>query len=265
MRQVKDYLIGGDFELFLMHKETKEIISAEKIIPGTKHEPFVYDPTNRFYSVSIDNILGEYCVPPTNNKDEWVKAILRGKAYIESILPDDICTATIAAARLDYKWLQTENAQRIGCDSDLCVWTRSINEKPAVLDDLRSSGTHVHIGWPDHDMETIEALIKAMDLQLSVPAVLIEPDSERKKLYGKAGCFRMPEHGLEYRSLSGYFTSTPELSGWVFDNTERAIKFVNDGRMDELESVAENIQAAINNSDKILAGNLIRQFDLELV
>lgn len=264
MKKITDYLIGSDFEGFLMQAHTGEIISAEGIVKGSKYEPFVFDPTNRFFTTSLDNVLWECNLPPTNSKEEWVKAILKGKAFIESILPEDVCIATLAAARLDEKWLQTENAKRIGCDHDNCVWTRSINKKPA-LTNLRSSGFHVHIGFPDPDIERIEALVKVLDLHLSVPAVLIEPASERKQLYGQAGCFRMPEHGVEYRSLSGYFASTPELSGWVFDNTEKAIKFVNDGRMDELEEVSEQIQVAINANDKILAGNLIRQFDLELV
>lgn len=264
-RKITDYLIGSDFEGFLMHRPSGEIISAENIVKGSKREPFVFDPVNRFFSTSLDCVLWEANIPPTNDKDAWVAAIKKGRDYIESILPEDICIANLPAARLHDRWLQSEVSQIFGCDVDYCVWTQSSNAKPPSNTNLRSAGMHVHIGFPDADIPIIESLVKAMDLHLSVPAVLIEPESERKKLYGKAGCFRMPEHGLEYRSLSGYFTATPELSAWVFDNTKRAIQFYNDDRMEELESVGEQIQQAINENHITLAANLVRQFDLELV
>lgn len=264
MKKITDYLIGSDFELFLMHKPTGEIISADGIVKGTKHRPFSFDPSNKDFKTSLDNVLFEGCIPPTNDVNAWVAAIKKVRDYAESILPEDVCLTNLAAARLDDKWLQTDNARTMGCDTDFCVWTRSANEKPDAYSNLRSTGMHVHLGFK-FDIPTLEATVKALDLFLSVPAVLIEPESERKQLYGKAGCFRVPPHGLEYRSLSGYFSSTPELSEWVFDNTKKAIDFVNDDRIEEIEAVGEQIQQAINSNHIVLAQNLVRQFDLNMI
>ena len=34
-----------------------------------------------------------------------------------------------------------------------------------------------------------------MDLFLGVPSILIDPDTERRKMYGKAGDYRLKEYG----------------------------------------------------------------------
>lgn len=264
MNKVRNPIIGSDIEVFLMHKQTKEVISAEGYIKGSKHMPFNFDPTNKFYCTSLDNVLAEFTLPPTTDKDAWLSNIQKSIDYINSILPKDICTATLPAARLNKKYLNTDNARLFGCDHDFCVWTRSINPKPKADPDLRSAGFHVHVGYEEPTVETNEELVKAFDLHLAVPGVLTEPDNERRKLYGKAGCFRMPDHGVEYRTLSGYFAASRELSAWVFDATKNAIKFVNDERIEEIDAVAPLIIEAVNNNDKTIAGNLVRQFNLEV-
>ena len=110
-----------------------------------------------------------------------------------------------------------------------------------------------------------EFIIKTMDLFVGIPSVIQEPENDRKKLYGKAGAFRFKEYGVEYRTVSNYYLENEKLTKWVFGATIKALDFVNDERMDEIEAVAEIIQEAINNNDKVLAGNLINQFNLELV
>lgn len=263
MSKIKNYTIGADIELFLMEKATNTIVSAEGIIQGTKRSPFFFDPNDKFAATSLDNVLAEYCIAPARNSEDFVKNINKSIGYINSILPPELCTAALPCAVLDEKYLQTKNAKLFGCESDYNAWLKCQNPKPkADNQNLRSAGTHVHIGYEDPSLAVTEEAVKAMDLFLSVPSVLIEPDNERRKLYGKAGAFRIKPYGFEHRVLSGFFGGSDELKRWVFENTELAIQFVNDNRADELESVSDLIQMAINNSDKVLAGNLIRQFEI---
>jgi hypothetical protein len=265
MNKVRNPLVGSDIEAFLMEEESGRIISAEGIIKGTKHKPFNFDPSSPFWATSLDNVLAEYCIAPASDRECFVNNINKSIGYIKSILPAGVCMAAIPSAILEDEFLQTANAKLFGCESDLNVWLRRHNPKPkAENENLRSAGAHVHVSYDEPDMETTEQLVKAQDLFLGVPSILLEPDNERRRLYGKAGAFRIKDYGFEYRTLSGFFASTDELKGWVFDNTMRAIDFINNERFDELDAVGDQIQAAINTNDKKLAGDLIRQFDIQL-
>ena len=258
--------IGADIELFVQRKSDLVIVNAEPFIKGTKHEPFKFDPADEFAAISLDNVLSEFCIAPTKDKVCFVKNINKSMDYITSILPPEYCTVAIPSAILGDEFLQTDNAKLFGCESDYNVWKRSVNKKPnAENKNLRSAGFHVHVGYDNPNIAATEAAVKTLDLFLSVPSLLIEPDNERRKLYGKAGAFRIKPYGFEHRVLSGFFCSSDELKSWVYNNTMAAIDLVNSGGIDEVDSVGDLIQTAINNNDKVLAGNLIRQFQIEMV
>lgn len=264
---IKNYTIGSDFEMFVQNTKTGDIVSAEPYIKGTKHVPFNFNPEHKYFATSLDNVLAEACIPPTNDRECFVKNINISMEYIRSILPEGYSIASLPAAILKDEYLQSEAAKLFGCESDYNVWLKNVNQKPlAENQNLRSAGTHIHVGYDNPNQEVTEQAVKTMDLFLSVPGLLIEPDNDRRKLYGKAGAFRFkPEYGFEHRVLSGYFTKTDELKAWIFDNTVKAIEFVNDGRIEELEAVSDQVQTAINSNDKVLASNLIKQFEIPML
>lgn len=269
--------IGADIEMFLMDKTTRRLVSAEGYIRGTKHEPFNFDVSNPFFAISLDNVSAEFCIPPVTNAVDWLENIKKSVGYINGSIPDTLISVAEPAAIFDDEFLQTENAKMFGCESDYDVWKRMPNIKPnAENANLRSCGGHIHVGFTKPSEVVMEAMginafivdeyvIKAMDLFVGVPSVLQEPDNQRKNLYGKAGAFRFKDYGVEYRTVSNYYLQSDALTKWAFDNTMKAIEFVNDGRMPELEAVADTVQHCINTADKNMAGNIIRQFELPLV
>ncbi len=54
----------------------------------------------------------------------------------------------------------------------------------------RSAGGHIHIGYDDFNQTTSDFIVKALDLFISVPLVIAEPENKRKEMYGKAGAYR---------------------------------------------------------------------------
>ena len=54
---------------------------------------------------------------------------------------------------------------------------------------------HISIGWDNPTQEQQLDMVKAMDATVGLESVLLDNDTERKKLYGKAGCFRFREYG----------------------------------------------------------------------
>ncbi len=262
---IKDFLIGGDHEVFLRDKDTKEIVSAEGIIRGTKHDPYNFDESDRFACTSLDNVLAEYNIAPARNAVEYYNAIEKALNYIRKHIPENLEPFAFPAARLADKYLQTENAILFGCEPDYNAWTNMVNPRPQATDsNLRSAGYHITIGY-DNPMEMVSLmLIKAMDLTIGVPSVLQEPDNERKQLYGKAGAFRHTPFGVEYRSTSNYILQDKKLIDWAFNATVDAIGIVNDGKMQDVDEESEMIISAINDKDADKAKYLIDKFQIKL-
>lgn len=113
---ISDWSVGSDVEFFLRNKETKEIVSAEGIVKGTKYEPFHFDE-NPYYATSLDNVLAEGNIPPCNTPYEFYCAVEKLRKYIDSTISQDLETIALPAARLDEKYLQTENAKLYGRDT----------------------------------------------------------------------------------------------------------------------------------------------------
>lgn len=262
---ILNHAIGSDVEFFLQDKETKEIVSAEGIIKGTKHEPFRFDPKNPFYATSLDNVLAEGNIPPAKTPAEFYKNVETLINFINSSIPGTLQTVSLPAARLDQKYLETDNAQIFGCDPSLNCWTEEIVQPQPSGDNLRSTGFHIHVGYDQPSVERNILLGKAMDLFLGIPSIILEPKNERKLVgYGCAGNIRHQRHGMEYRSLSGFFASSQSLIEWCFNNANEAVNFVNNYRIEEIEDLADTIQNTINNEDIATARNLIDKFNIKI-
>jgi hypothetical protein len=257
----KQILIGADIEYFL-RSSSGEIISAEGIILGTKHRPYNFDASNKYFATSLDNVLAEHCIPPVANVNDWVSHILKSQKYIES-LEEGISVAAIPSARLSEKWLQTEQAKLFGCEPDYNAWeSGQPNPRPESADStLRSAGFHVHIGYPDPNFLQTIKYMKAFDIYVTLPSLLIEPENERRQLYGKAGAFRPKDYGMEARTLSSYFASSEQLMRWVFNQTEMAISNV--GEIADVVSMFD-IKNIINNVDLEQAQDVCNYLDISI-
>lgn len=264
---IQNVSIGSDIEFFLKNKVTGEIVSAENIIQGTKYDPFHFDKRNRFFATSLDNVMAEGNIPPSNSPSEFYKNIAKLMRYISKTIPQELTLASLPSARLDEKWLQTDVARLFGCDPSYNCWTGE-EEHPQAKEgmNVRSTGFHVHVGYEKPSFDANFDIAKSMDLHLGLPAVLIEPENERKTIgYGTAGNFRHQNHGMEYRSLSGFFSSSRELIEWCYNQAIAAIDFINSGRIKEILGLGDDIQRIINTENKKDAEKLCNQFGLQLV
>lgn len=261
---IRNWQIGGDMEVFLQNKETKEIVSAEGIIKGTKKKPYNFDENDKFACTSLDNILAEFNIAPARTAAEYYWGIEKALNYINNSIPEELQTVALPAARLDEKYLQTPNALLFGCESDINAWLNETNLPPFPDGNLRSAGHHITLGY-DNPNEDINLMwVKAQDLHIGIPSVIQEPDNERKKLYGKAGAFRHTPFGVEYRSSSNYLLQDKRYIDWAFENTVRAIEFVNNDKSYLLDEESDNIISAINDKDQDKARYLIDKYQIKM-
>lgn len=261
---IKNLLIGADIELFLANKKTKEFVSAEGLIQGTKYEPFFFVPGDKFFATSLDNVLAEFSIPPAKSRLEFLNYTKKAVDYINGAIPKELCTVAFPAANFDHKYLMTEQALTFGCEPDFNAYTGMENSSPHSEDNtLRSAGGHIHFGYDNSEQETNMEIIKAADLFIGVPSVIQEPENKRKELYGKAGAFRHKSYGVEYRTISNYYLKDKKSTLWVYDAAKAAIKFLNDGNYIE-DTFGKIVQDTINTGNKENALALIKDFNLKM-
>ena len=121
---------------------------------------------------------------------------------------------------------------------------------------------HISIGWDNPTQEQQLDMVKSMDATVGLESVLLDNDIERKKLYGKAGCFRFREYGIEYRSLSNFWIKNDESLNWAWNTTMKAIELVNSGKIEEVKELGNYIVEAINTNNKELAQELLNKIEV---
>lgn len=260
----KNVTIGADPELFIFDTTTKTVVSSIGMIPGEKGNPWVDPNWPEGFGLEIDNILAEFNIPPCSSKQEFVDNISFMKDYIRQFVKkinpnyDIRCKASYLVPE---DQLQHPIAKILGCSIDYNVYTEAANPKPkGEATNLRSSGFHLHCGYPNPSVKESLQMIKYFDAYIGVISVLHDPDVDRRSLYGKAGCFRLASYGFEWRVLSSFFLGTKTKLRLIWDCIERALDAYEEGKP---LPPAEKVINAINNSDKILALELINDYNLD--
>ena len=259
MNKLNNISLGADPELFFINKGV--LVSAIGKVGGSKEFPKKIDDDGA--AVQEDNVAVEFNIKPSTTAQEFVKSLQKPLKYIENLAKEHgVALAIQPSGFFPHEELMHPLAQRFGCDPDFNAWTGNPNPRPETppgKENLRTCGGHIHVSWDNPDPEQQIALIKAMDLFLGVPSVMMDADTMRRVLYGKAGAFRYKPYGVEYRTLSNFWIQSTNKMKWAFDHTQQAIKFVNDGgKIDR--STKALILKAINSSNQKAAEKLITNF-----
>jgi hypothetical protein len=247
--------IGSDPEAFV--KDSKgNLVSAIGIMPGTKYQPH----KTLHGSVQHDNILAEFNSLPSNSVLDFInnhKLIIQD---VESILkPLDLHMDFIASAMCSDALLSDPLSRIAGCEPDYNAWTLSRNNPPSyTFTNLRAAGGHIHIAF-DQSVNNPKGrvdFIRALDLILGIPSVVLDSDSQRREFYGKAGSFRPkdtlnfdpdigpdPYDGVEYRTLSNFWLRSEGLMQFIWEGVEKVYN-----NLDELAEKATSLQDIIVNT-----------------
>lgn len=255
-----EFTIGADPEVFV--RDAKSVRSIIGKIGGSKEIPMPL-PIGDGFAWQEDNVALEFNIPASKNKTEFVRNILTATEFIEQSILDShgLMFDKRSAVSFPQEEMYDDSAFMFGCEPDYNAWTLARNPRPECQDKyLRSCGGHIHVGVDGVD---IIAGVKAMDLFLSVPAVLMDEGELRKQLYGKMGAFRQTKYGWEYRPLSNFWMFSPRLVEWAYDNTNRALEAVATGMNVEKEHA--RLLEAIDNNNKEVAKQLVEEYQLEVV
>lgn len=237
--------LGYDIEFLVQDKFGNPIPAGLLGIEGVKGFP---ERLNNG-GLEVDCCAAEITPPPAETEDMFVSNILNLLNEVKAKYPEHKFVTKASQVFDMGQLITTPHAMTMGCDPDFNAWTGRMNSRPRPPAGLRSFGGHLHI-----EGGTVET-IKACDLTLGMFSVLVDPDTERRKIYGRAGAFRPKPYGVEYRVMSNFWCDDPTLMREVY----RLARVASAMSVDDIGFVVNSfggskvIQAIINTSNKKLA------------
>lgn len=264
MLNKKDFTIGFDPEFLLKDTILNKHVSGLDYNFGDKNNGKEICPN---CTVENDMVTIEMVLPPVTlleGVEEAWENYETVKNLIEDELPSHIKLDCCSYAEFTEEELSHDKAREGGCSIDFNAWENGLpNPKPKFNTPYRSSGAHIHFG--NENMKYIEMMHLVMlgDLFISVPLVLNQSNTERRKLYGKAGAFRCVQGRVELRSPSNCYWESIESLKWVFNQIEKLIDYYNEKGISEIEEEKERILSAINEDNLDSVYYLIEKFQLD--
>jgi len=276
--------LGADPELFIANK--KGVIGSEKLLPKegilTEGGKIIRD------GVQLEiNPQAATCreILARNIKDCFL-TIRRQLAKKELLYIN--FKEVVEVSEKEMKTL-SEDSKVFGCAPSNNIYTgKSIIKVDPRVYRYRSAGGHIHLGkWTEKMIGVYEELSKIqtainkaledpkrtvpmLDLIVGNTCVLVDRDplaKERRKVYGKAGEFRTPPHGIEYRTLSNFWLKSYPLMSFVMGLARLAVLIVANDKDKKLMSEVkiENVAKAINENDFELAYKNFKKIEKPLL
>jgi|SRR6185436_12254645 len=133
--------------------------------------------------------------------------------------------------------LQTAKEEHVafGCMPSFNAYGLQVNMPPAREVSFRSAGGHIHFGLGKITNDSAVSIVKALDMIVGVSCVsLFDKFDNRKRrmMYGLPGEYRLPPHGLEYRTLSNAWLIHPFIMNLVIDIARKAVVLSQRGWLD---------------------------------
>jgi len=237
-----DFLVGFDPEGFIFDTKEERILAPSYMWPlGTKKNPYSITSGVR---VQRDGVALEFNTSPAP-----VKSSLTGSNDLHSTIrcvQEFIDSHTkkqggIGRYKLTFRpvvefdkdyWSKIPEKDKVlGCDPDFNAWTESQNDVPKPpKETMRTGAGHIHIGWGKNlavgslrHMRLCSLVARELDATVGIVSVIVDPNEERRQMYGKAGAFRPKPYGLEYRVPSNVWVGNPEARVKVFDAIKTAL------------------------------------------
>lgn len=222
--------LGCDPEFFI--RQNKKIVESSKFIPehGIQCPPlYTFGGNNVVNKIICDGIQAELNPAPDTCRERLASKIAMSIVSLNEKMATDNGKINFGGVvKFTDKEMESfsDKSKRFGCAPSHNVYknnsTSQILVNPMTYQ-YRSAGGHIHIG--SNDSMIIEALqkdlptmIKSLDMFCGNICVLIDRDDmqkERRRVYGKAGEYRLPAHGIEYRVPSNFWLGNYQLLSLV--------------------------------------------------
>lgn len=259
----RKFLIGSDPEMFV-RTNNGIITSVAGLLGCSKDDKITLAKDVRLQE---DNVLAEFDIDPQSGFEAFNDNMQRGIDLTNNVLNKlDMETAPGVSSHIfTEEEMKTfnESAFIFGCTPDFNAFTGQKNPSPTSQNKgLRTAGGHVHLGVVgalDITLQTQMMLGVLCDYFLSLPAVIMDKDTRRKELYGKASAIRYKDYGIEYRSLSNFWISDRENRKFVYDQVDKVVQ-----QCDMSTLMALHSRLPIEKLHEIINGNNVKEADQQI-
>lgn len=255
--------LGCDPELFVED-------ASHNLIPAFEYLPKKSKDVHIFW----DGFQGEVTPGPQTCVELFTSHMHSLVAQLLKYFPEGSRMVERSTVEVPQKTLKAakEEHVRLGCEPSFNIY----QDSGEPVGDPREIGTrwaggHLHFSLAgaggiillENHPGLVEEIIKTLDLVVGVPSVLLAgnwDDPDRRKHYGLAGEFRMPPHGLEYRTLSNFWLYHRSLAHLVGGLARASVTTALDGLRGMFKVSEERVREVINHSDakgaaEILSGD----------
>lgn len=245
-------LIGADPEFFV--RRNGHFVPAHDFNLGTKLSP-LKTPNG---SVQVDGLAMEVNVKPAETRQQFVKNTMLVMTDLMNLIHMKDPLYTLAAEPcvdigINKMSSLPPYALELGCERDYNAYSGIPNGRPDMNCTFRTGSGHLHLGWTENQpiinnlrhMVTCRRLTIQLDYFVGLTTLLFDQDNRRRQLYGKAGAHRVKPYGLEYRVPSNKWAQTPQLTGLMFDQAQKAFRAYRAGE-DMYKKYGTFAQTAIN-------------------
>lgn len=270
--------IGADPEFFITSSTNGKIIESNKIIP--KNGLIVSANSIGTSKCTIDGLQAEINPNPHSCREGACSDYINIFTKLAKSLNEqkaNLCLKGMIHITPEELLKLSDDSKKFGCKPSINNYTNKesvITVNPEVYE-YRSAGGHIHIGGGSSTRLTScikknpKLIIEILDLVLGNTCVMIDRNSnqvERRRVYGRAGEYRLPKHGIEYRTLSNFWIMNSQLMNMVYGFARLgfciAVNIHDDEKDSKKKSVfrelldasnKKNVQKAINYNDFYLA------------
>lgn len=293
--------MGCDPEFFIT--KGGKVIGSEHVVPKEGLLPLqVYREgayVNSAPQVIQDGVQVELNPRADTCRQRISGSIHQGIMAVVNALKDGMAISSEVSVEVTEDELNTLHPKNrvLGCHPSFSIYESEyeLGVDPATYM-IRSGGGHLHFGVVGYDRKVLKdfdeskvsepqksvykmfneakSFVKVLDIIVGNTCVLFDRDAGnkiRREVYGRAGEYRTPNHGVEYRTLSNFWLRDYSVMSLVFALGRSAYTVaLNDNLKDLLEVVdMADVQKAINKNDAKLARKnfdkvypvLVRLFD----
>ena len=220
--------LGCDPEVFIRNKDTGMIVGSEKVFSVASSSIGSIEGSIVRDGVQVELHPRPSCCRATLGCSiQTCFVALREQLRKTSTNMVMDISRVVEVDRLDLSQLD-EKSRILGCMPSSNAYGReSIKIDPFT--NIRTGAGHIHIGLtPGYEKNFSAAdLTRVMDILVGNTCVLLDRDPSsaiRRKMYGRAGEFRTPIHGVEYRTLSNFWLHSYPLMSLVMGLTRIAVR-----------------------------------------
>lgn len=262
--------LGSDPEFF--YKKDGNIVGAETILPAKGYG-------TRSGLVIIDGVQAELNPSSDNCRESHLFRVAELIEEAHRRRPDgvELCFDTTVDISKEEMEKLAPMSQGFGCTPSQNIYGKIPMVKDPSTYYKRSAGGHIHLGLERHaemvadefgfhlptgkkhfPKEDYPTIVRLLDILVGNTCVLLDRDEgnvERRKNYGRAGEYRTPAHGLEYRTLSNFWLYNYTMGHFVLGMCRFAVTCYLNGRADEIIKLVneQDVVRAINENNFELA------------